>query len=416
MLSRGSHQEIEVTCSFQLSEKCRGSWTTKYKDALRYREANEGKDICLPCSRRLKASGRSNPNCKYPDVDDNLFSTITLKEEAYILGLLASDGNFSGNVMKISMLKEDAHALLSSVAIFLNIAPPKLGSHGMCSITINSRQATQNALKWLKLSGIGPKSEFITLPSLSPELLDSFILGYFDGDGSVHFVEEQYNYPRVSIASSSHTFLKQVLAHYDIPGSCSLTSKCGNVEYAGANAVDFLGRIYAARPQFFLERKFLAFQRLCLWQPSLLGCSKSYPTFKCVKTSKDAVIPTKAHPSDSGYDLTILNEVKTVGEVTFYDTGLKVCPPDGFWLALVPRSSISKTGYMLANSLGIIDRTYTGPILVALRKIDQTASTLKLPCKVAQLVPLPAVHFEVEEVDQLTQTDRGANGFGSTNR
>ena len=97
-----------------------------------------------------------------------------------------------------------------------------------------------------------------------------------------------------------------------------------------------------------------------------------------------------------------------------YDTGIKVQPAFGWYFDLVPRSSISKTGYMLANSIGVIDRTYVGPVLVPLRKVDPHAPDLELPARLVQIIPRPIVHIQWEEVEALDETARGAGGFGST--
>lgn len=134
------------------------------------------------------------------------------------------------------------------------------------------------------------------------------------------------------------------------------------------------------------------------------------------KLRQDAVAPSKARATDSGYDLTILEAGKTVGDVTFYHTGISVEPPMGYYFDVVPRSSISKTGYMLANSVGIIDNTYRGELLVALRKVDPTAADLELPMRIAQLIPRRIDHFDLIEVPTLSSTERGDRGFGSSGK
>lgn len=138
---------------------------------------------------------------------------------------------------------------------------------------------------------------------------------------------------------------------------------------------------------------------------------------KFARTRSDAIVPQRMHPQDVGFDLTIVDKSKTIGQVTFYNTGIKAVCPDGYYLELVPRSSISKTGYMLANSIGVIDPNYTGEILVALRKVDHSAPDLDLPCRIAQLIPRLAhldVTCDIIEESSMCQTDRGSGGFGST--
>jgi dUTP pyrophosphatase len=137
-------------------------------------------------------------------------------------------------------------------------------------------------------------------------------------------------------------------------------------------------------------------------------------TFKFKKTDDSAQNPVRAHGSDSGFDLTLIKKIKTVGDVEFYSTGIQVEPPHGYYFDMVPRSSISKTGYMLANSVGIIDQNYRGDILVPLRKIDKDAKNIELPVKFVQLIPRQWIHMSASECKSLDITARGEDGFGST--
>ena len=135
------------------------------------------------------------------------------------------------------------------------------------------------------------------------------------------------------------------------------------------------------------------------------------------KLDEKAVTPTKAHPTDSGFDLTAIGVSKNLNDdVYLLSTGIAVTPPTGWFFGLFPRSSISKTGYMLANSVGIVDKHYTGELLIALRKVDKTAPDLEFPVKIAQLVLLPLVYPSIEEIAELPTTDRGDKGFGSTGK
>ena len=131
-------------------------------------------------------------------------------------------------------------------------------------------------------------------------------------------------------------------------------------------------------------------------------------------THENATPPVRAHPSDSGFDLTLIQELKSVGDVTFYDTGVQVSPPHGYYFNLVPRSSISKTGYMLANSIGVIDQNYRGNIIVPLRKVHKDSDDIELPAKVVQIVPMQWYHVSMLASDDLENTERGEGGFGST--
>jgi len=136
--------------------------------------------------------------------------------------------------------------------------------------------------------------------------------------------------------------------------------------------------------------------------------------FRVKRMNENAIIPVRAHGSDSGFDLTLIKKLKTVGDVDFYSTGIQVEPPHGYYFDLVPRSSISKSGYTLANSIGIIDQNYRGDIIVPLRKTNIDAEEISLPCKLVQLIPRQWIHMTPIESSDLDLTSRGENGFGST--
>jgi len=132
-------------------------------------------------------------------------------------------------------------------------------------------------------------------------------------------------------------------------------------------------------------------------------------------------VPTLAHDSDTGYDLELIKKVRVVkliaiGEVSLYDTGVIISPPPGYYMDMVARSSMAKTGHMLANGFGVIDPDYRGNILAAVLKYDFAAPELKLPGRYVQLIFRPVIHFTPVEVDDIDDTVRGSGGFGSTNK
>lgn len=140
-------------------------------------------------------------------------------------------------------------------------------------------------------------------------------------------------------------------------------------------------------------------------------------TLQFTKMSDQAVIPSKAHSSDSGYDITIIGVHKVLSPlVTLYKTDLQVAPSPGFYTELVARSSLMKSGYMLANNVGVLDESYRGMILVALYKFDQSMPDIELPSRVAQLIVRQNIPSTIEIVEQLDQTARGSGGFGSTGK
>lgn len=139
--------------------------------------------------------------------------------------------------------------------------------------------------------------------------------------------------------------------------------------------------------------------------------------FKYVLDDPEAVPPHRAHPTDSGLDLYLIKKIKEENGVAYYTTGVRVQPPPGYYFELVGRSSISKTGYMLANNIGIIDEDYRGCIIAALVKVGSAHAhgELTLPAKIVQIIPKQRIDMEAEAVETLDDTVRGEGGFGSTN-
>lgn len=136
------------------------------------------------------------------------------------------------------------------------------------------------------------------------------------------------------------------------------------------------------------------------------------------KLSPTAVTPTKKHTTDAGYDLTAI-AVKYNKEEDVYviHTGIAIeLPPNTVGL-IFPRSSIARTDLVLSNSVGVIDQDYRGEILFKFKPINGGRIIYKVGERVGQLVIMPLLpHVEVQEVstEQLSMTDRGTGGFGST--
>ena len=136
---------------------------------------------------------------------------------------------------------------------------------------------------------------------------------------------------------------------------------------------------------------------------------------KIIKTDSRAVTPTRAYPSDIGYDLTAIDIFKILSDKTIiYETGIAVQPPLGYYIEIVPRSSITKTKYLLANSIGIIDPSYNGSLKIAVRKIDDSLPDFELPFCKFQIIMRKAEYFDIQEVNSLDESIRGDGAFGST--
>jgi dUTP pyrophosphatase len=176
----------------------------------------------------------------------------------------------------------------------------------------------------------------------------------------------------------------------------------GYIIFTGVNAIDLLGILYKDKEeQSFIKNNHALFE----YMPNCL--------IKAV--SNDAVLPSKPRFSDVGYDISIIKEHKRFNSVTtLYDTGIQVSIEPGYYLEVVPRSSLSKSGYMLANSVGIIDVSYRGNIYIALTKIAPEAEDIEYPFRCCQLIVRKQVGMIIKETDNLEETMRNDGGFGST--
>lgn len=139
---------------------------------------------------------------------------------------------------------------------------------------------------------------------------------------------------------------------------------------------------------------------------------------KIRKIHPDAILPAYAKPGDAGMDL-IATSKKLVDEKVFgyveYGTGLTMEIPEGHVGLIYPRSSVSKTGLIMANSVGVIDSGYRGEVSVRFKHVPSTLD-YKIGDKVAQLIILPHPIIEFEESEKLSETERGDGGFGSTDK
>lgn len=136
------------------------------------------------------------------------------------------------------------------------------------------------------------------------------------------------------------------------------------------------------------------------------------------KLVENATIPKYAHDTDAGLDLVAVF-VSVVDNPEFgyyeYGTGLSIEIPKGYVGLIFPRSSVSNTGMLLANSVGVIDSGYLGEIKLRFKYIKGT-KTYDVGEKIGQLVIIPYPSVEFEEVDDLGQSERGSGGFGSTDK
>jgi len=138
---------------------------------------------------------------------------------------------------------------------------------------------------------------------------------------------------------------------------------------------------------------------------------------KIKRLHKDAVIPSYSRQGDAGMDLVATSKFYDDFDNICYGTGLALEIPEGYVGLLFPRSSISKTDLTLRNSVGIIDSGYRGEITFKFNNILMSScEPYNVKERIGQLIIIPYPTIEFEEVEELSTTERGAQGFGSTGK
>ncbi len=153
---------------------------------------------------------------------------------------------------------------------------------------------------------------------------------------------------------------------------------------------------------------------------------------KFKKLHEDAVLPSYAKVGDAGLDLTTIQDsishISNNGDLWYYveyKTGLAAEIPEGFVGLLFPRSSISKSSLLLANAVGVVDSSYRGEICLrfkvdtgvinqAAAQKDTKPARYSKGDRIGQMIIVPYPTIEPEFSEELSDTERGAGGFGSS--
>lgn len=138
------------------------------------------------------------------------------------------------------------------------------------------------------------------------------------------------------------------------------------------------------------------------------------------KLDEKAVIPSYAKPGDAGMDLTAINLTYDEDhDIYIYGTGLAIEIPQGFVGLVFPRSSNRKTDAYMTNHVGVIDSGYRGEIMITYKNrdcFDGTFEPYQIGDRVAQLIIMPYPTINLTEVKELSETERGEGGHGSTGK
>lgn len=243
------------------------------------------------------------------------------------------------------------------------------------------------------------------VPQMKDEdLMWAFYRGFFESRGTIDASNPKH--PKCVLEKEYRSIALRMAESSGIV--CEESKFDGSIIFEDVNAVDLLSKMYDGSPKIGKSEKHSTYLNLVCHLPTCLF-SKAIP---------EAVTPTKRFSSDEGYDLTLVSVDKIISEkITRYETGVRVIPELGWHVELLPRSSLSSSGYMLANSVGLIDQSYRGTLKVVLIKVDSSLPDLVLPFKAVQMVLRKSIHYLVkeDEAERTPKTTRGEGGFGSTN-
>ena len=152
---------------------------------------------------------------------------------------------------------------------------------------------------------------------------------------------------------------------------------------------------------------------------------------KIKKTHPDAAIPRYAKPGDAGLDLTAVSVSFDEYGNFVYHTGLAFEIPEGYVGMLFPRSSNCKKTLALSNSVGILDSGYRGEVTFRFRphtqrvtvaglqfdvEVDEDCVIYNVGERIGQIIIMPYPQIEFVEVDELSETERGTGGYGSSGK
>lgn len=148
---------------------------------------------------------------------------------------------------------------------------------------------------------------------------------------------------------------------------------------------------------------------------------------KIKKLHPNAVIPKQTTELAGGWDVTCTEIVQESPDFIICKLGFALQPPAGYRVILVPRSSFTKTRWVMQNSPGTGDADYLGEYQYKLRALPIRNNVLgtafvypevpfKVGDRIGQIYLEEVIPIEFEEVEELTETERGTNGFGSTGK
>ena len=362
------------------------------------------------------------------NIDESFFDAIDTPLKAYLLGLVLYNIKHNDNAKKTMIIEvsiDDNVRSLKHNHYFKNVdklkkALSKLGeciynlNNNNIVLTITSAKLIDSIHRHLNvhaLSSICDLDITYLLDNMHDTMIYSqFVKAYIEKYGNITTTAQ--NDSSLHITFYLENNLEKLTSLFTIPHEKNKLFNLNIAVYHNVNVIDLMGLLYLDDTIPFMNLKLYDNFYKMLQNDD----QETYiPRIRVYKDDDNAILPAKTRQSDVGYDITIIKESKRLNENTvLYDTGIKLDIPNGYYVEIVPRSSISKSGFMLANSIGIIDQSYRGNLYIALTKTSDDAK-LELPCRCCQMIVKKQIYAKiVESTEDFATTNRGSGGFGST--
>lgn len=350
------------------------------------------------------------------------------ENEVYLLGWVIGNANIYDDKIYFFIKNCNKDIVSKLYKIFINTLNTSINdlhyninknSDFYLKVTCNSFIKSIIHLLGLSIKDTVKKSYYksdLKYPIINKDVLPFFVRGIFDSCG--YIFKNKNNDICCGIRMYSKSFLVNLLSQMSINTNVLYNNKYSNYYFTlnNMNAFDFLQIIYSDNlsnnldpytisSELMLNRKYDMYKNL---RDTCNGCLY----FKYYKTHNDAVSPFKMYYSDTGYNLTLVKKLKSIDGIEFYDTCIRIEPMLGYYFDLISRQLLLQTGYILTESVNIIDSSYRENIIVSLVKIDKSKPDLVLPCSLIQIIPRNSLHMTpIQMSTPLSKSLKSTNAF-----
>lgn len=339
------------------------------------------------------------------DIQVDYFKTIDSEVQAYNLG------NILFNIKDIFIVDK----VCNQIQVYTN------GSDDLCDalnishrvgedyITIDSIEVISDIGKYFDTNDFNDHTNIDFgkfLKTCDTKYTIGFLRAFYEKHGKIS-VSEIDGKSTCVITCYNNKNIMYFAEYFNVPYVSSNLFNLYKITYIGVNILDVVGAIYTNHTSNYTTQ-YRDFKTLI---------NNEKPLVKYIKMHEFSVEPGKANYSDVGYDLTAIGIQKKINKKTILcNTGIKLDIPIGYYVEIAPRSSIIKSGYMLANSIGIIDCSYKGELFIALVKIDDESPDIVFPYKCCQLIVKKQIFPDMLPTSEMEESKRAGGGFGSSDK